>query len=196
MEKSKKGIVLSEAFGWIEKAEYVNPLNINIYYAKSLLLYNHFQLSADLEAFEQGVKNLKKVQILNKNFLPAYRLEAEFYVVLLKNNLKYEKLEGEILSPLEEAESIAPYNPFVQLKKAQVLMEFNKTAEAKRVALAALDIEPEYVSALYFLKKYFNQFPNESHFQEMIKKIRFKAEKLRLKPGSYLYELFKIPEPG
>ena len=153
MEKSKKGIILSEAFNWIEKAEYLNPLNINIYYAKSLLLYNHFHFSADLEAFEQGIKNLKKVQNLNKNFLPAYLLEAEFYVVLLKKNLKYEKLEQEILSPLEAAETIAPYDPFIQYKKAQVLLEFNKVEAAKKAALNALNIEPEYVSALYFLKK-------------------------------------------
>ena len=195
MEKSKRGIILSEAFKWIDKAEYINPLNINIYYARSLLLYNHFEKSSDLEAFEHGIRNLKKVQNLNENFLPAYLLEAEFYVILLKNNLKYEQLEEEILNPLKAAETIAPFDPFIQLKKAQVLLEFNKTKKSKKAALNALHIEPEYVSALYFLKKYFNQFPDESAFQELIKKIRAKADKLQLKPGSYLYELFKIPEP-
>jgi sulfur relay (sulfurtransferase) DsrC/TusE family protein len=113
----------------------------------------------------------------------------------LKNNLKYEQLEEEILNPLKAAETIAPFDPFIQLKKAQVLLEFNKTKKSKEAALNALNIEPEYVSALYFLKKYFNQFPDESSFKELIKKIRAKADKLQLKPNSYLYELFKVPEP-
>jgi len=194
MEKSKKCILVLEAFNWIKKAEYLNPMNFNVYYAKSLLLYNHFQMSSDLESFEYGIKNLKKVQNLNKNFLPAYLLEAEFYVVLLKKNLKYDGLEQEILSPLEMAENIAPFDPFVKFKKAQVFLEFNKKEEAKKAVLNALDVEPEYVSALYFLKNYFNYFSDEVSFNERIKRIRSKAEKLKSKPGSYLFELFKIPE--
>lgn len=193
MENSKKGITVSDAFSWIKKAEYLNPLDFNIYYAKSLLYYSHFQMSSDLESFENGIRQLKRVQNLNENFLPSYLLEAEFYIALLKNNLKYDSLAEEILSPLERAEHIAPYDPFVQFKKAQVFWEFNEKEKAKEAVLHALDIEPEFVSALYFLKKYFNYFQDEDSFQEKIKKIRAKAEKLKPKPGSYLFELFKLP---
>jgi hypothetical protein len=64
---------------------------------------------------------------------------------------------------------------------------------AREEALKALELEPNYVSALYFLQRNFNYFPDNNTFKSRIDKIRNKASQLDPSPDTYLYALFKIP---
>lgn len=193
IEKSKKSKNIVEAFNLLKKSEYLNPLDYRVYYCKSLLHYNYFQKRLDLDSFSYALKSIKKVQILNKYFIESYLLESDLYLEVLKKQLKYVSMDNEIIAPLIKAEFYAPFDPFIKLKKAKIYFEFNKRILAKREAIRALDIEPEFISALYFLHNRFNYFSDDGKFKSRIDKILKKAKNLDYQPGTYLDNLFKVP---
>ncbi|MCK4836538.1 MAG: O-antigen ligase family protein, partial [Candidatus Aminicenantes bacterium] len=194
MSRSRKSRDYIQAFDLIKKAEFFNPLSHSVYYSRSLLFLSYFEKTSGLESFYYGVKNLKKAQRLNKNYLPAYLLEFDFYRTVLKKNLKYPNFIKESLAPLEKAEEIAPLNPFIPLMKAQLYLEFDQREKAKTEALNALAIEPEYVSGLYFLQDNFNYFADPMIFENKINAILTKAKTYPYEPDSYLDNLFKVPK--
>lgn len=194
IKKSQKAAHRVEEFSLLKKAEYLNPLDQNIYFLKALSLYNYFRQTSSLEAFYDAVNLLKKTQRLNKYFINAYLLESNLYLELIKKNIKYVSMEEEMIAPLEKAEVYAPVNPFIKLTKARIYFEFNKNQQAKEEAIKAITLEPEFVAALYFLQRNFNYFGDEKNFKEKIKKILDKAKQLKPEPGHYLYRLYDVPE--
>jgi tetratricopeptide (TPR) repeat protein len=182
-----------QAFDLIKKAEFFNPFSHGVYYSKALLFLDYFDRTSQLDSFYYGIENAKKAQRINKNYLPAYLLEFEFFKMVLKKKLKYTTFIEESLIPLEQAEKISPFNPFIPLIKAQLYLEFNQRKKAKIEALRALEIEPDYVSAHYFLQDNFDYFGNPTVFKEKINVILKKAKKYPYEPGSYLDDLFKVP---
>jgi O-antigen ligase len=194
IKKSQKATHRVEAFSLLKKAQYLNPLDQNIYFFKSLLLFNYFKQTSSLEAFYDAVNHLKKAQRLNKYFKDAYLLEFNLYRELLKKKIKYASMEEEMIAPLEKAEVYAPIDPFIKLDKARVYLEFNKNVQAKEEAIKALNLEPEFVAAHYFLQRNFNYFGIEKTFKEKINKILDDAKKEKPETGHYLYRLYKVPE--
>lgn len=194
IKKSQKADLRVEEFSLLKKAEYLNPLDLDIYYLKAFSLYNYFKQTSSLEAFYDAVNHLKKVQRLNKYFINAYLLESDLYLELLKKKIKYVSMDEEIIQTLEKAEVYAPVDPFIKLTKARIYLEFNKNMQAKEEALKALNLEPEFVAARYFLQRNFNFYGDEKTFIEKINKILDKAKKLKPEPGNYLYRLYEIPE--
>jgi O-antigen ligase len=193
IRKSGKAEHPVKKFSLLNKAQYLNPLDQNIFYLKARSFYNYFKKTSDLDAFYDAVNYLKQAQRLNKYFIDAYLLESDLYVELLRKNI-YPSMDEEIIAPLKEAEVYAPVDPFIKLKKARIYFRFNKKEQAKEEALKAVTLEPEYVSALYFLQKNFNYFGNEETFAKKINRILEKAKKLKPEPGHYLYSLYKVPE--
>jgi tetratricopeptide (TPR) repeat protein len=193
IKKSQKAAHPVEAFSLLKKAGYLNPLDQNIHYLKAFSLYNYFKKTSSLEAFYDAVNHLKKAQRLNKYFINAYLLESDLYLGLLKKKIKYVSMDEEIIEPLEKAEVYAPVDPFIKLNKARIYLEFNKNVQAKKEALKAVNLEPEFVAALYFLQRNFNYFGDEKTFKQKINKILDKAEQLKPEPGHYLYRLYEIP---
>jgi len=193
IERSKKSKNFIEAFNLLKKSEYLNPLDYRVYYRKSLLHYNYFERKSDLDSFSYALRNIKKTQMLNKYFIESYLLESDLYLEVLKKELKYVSMDKEIIAPLIKAEFYVPFDPFIKLKKAKIYFEFNNKNFAKREAIKALEIEPEFVSALYFLHNRFNYFSNKEKFKNRIEKILDKAKSLDYKKGTYLYDLFKLP---
>ena len=193
IKKSKKNPHLVQAYNLLKKAEYLNPLDKDVYYFKALYLHHYFKQTSNLEAFREALNNLKKAQRLNPYFSDAYRLEFKLNEELLKR-IRYVSMDEEVLAPLVKAEIYDPVNPFIKLTKARVYYEFNKFDKAKEEALKALTLEPEYVAALYFLQTNFNYFPNKKTFQSKIEKILNKAGQLNPVPGHYLHQLYEIPE--
>jgi len=194
IERSKKSKNIIEAFKLLKGSEYLNPLDYRVYYRKSLLHYNYFERKSDLDSFSYALKSIKKVQILNKYFIESYLLESDLFLEILKKQLKYVSMDKEIIAPLIKAEFYAPFNPFIKLKKAEIYFEFNKKNLAKREAMKALELEPEFISALYFLHNRFNYFSNKEKFEIRINKILAKAKKLDYQKATYLYNLFKVPQ--
>jgi len=192
--KSKKNPHPPQAFHWLKQAEYLNPLDKDVYYFKALYLFHRFKQTSNLESFYNALNNLKKALRLNPYFLNAHQLEFELYLELLKKGVKYVSMDEEILGSLVKGEIYSPVNPFIKLAKARIYFEFNKDDRAKEEAIKAITLEPEYVAALYFLQKNFNYFPNEKTFQRKIEKILKEAGQLNPAPGHYLHRLYEIPE--
>jgi len=193
VKKAEKGQNIVARFNLLKKAGYLNPMDQDIHYLKALLLYSYFKKSANLESFYSALASLKKVQRLNKYFINAYLLESDLYRLLLQENSGYAAVHEEILAPLAKAEQYAPLDPFIKLQKAEIYLQFNLVQSAREEALKALELEPDYVSALYFLQRNFNYFPYNNTFKSRIDKILNKASQIKPDPGTYLHALFKIP---
>ncbi len=194
IEKAKETRNPVQALKLLERSKYFNPLNIEAYYLQARLFINYFENTWDLKYFYAALDNLKKIQRLNRHFTESYLLESSLYHTLLNKNLEYVSLDSEILSPLKKAEKYDPFNPFIKMHQAQVYFEFEQNESAKREALKALEIEPDYISALYFLHKNYNYFGDDETFKAKIKGILARIKGITLESGTYLYELFKIPE--
>jgi tetratricopeptide (TPR) repeat protein len=194
IEKSKANRRPVESLNSLEKAVYFNPLSIDAYYLQALYFYNYFSQTANLDYFGQALEKSKKVQRLNPHFTDSYLLESDLYHLLShKFESGYVSLD-EIIMPLVKAEKIAPLQPYLKMRKAQVYLEFNKKEAAKEEALNALKVEPHFIAALYFLHRNFNYFKDENIFKLKLKDSLKIAGTLSLAPGTYLYELYKVPE--
>ena len=193
IEKAKKSSHPVQAFDALKKAEYLNPLDQNVYYLEALSLYHYFKQTSDLEAFAAALADLGKAQRLNRYFINAYLLEADLYLELLAKGIKYSSMAEEILASFEKAEAVAPLNPFIKLSKARVYLEFNQRDRARQEAVNAITLEPEYVAALTFLQQHFNWFQEEKVFRDKIAEILKKAGRLNPEPGHYLYRLYQVP---
>lgn len=193
IERSKKSRDPVTALNSLTKAAYFNPLSIEPPYLQAHTFFNYFKQTANLEYFGYALDNIKKVQRLNRHFSASYLLESNLYYLLFNTfQSRYVSLD-EIISPLSKAEKVAPLDPFIRMRKAQLYLEFNKNELAKAEALKALKVEPQFISALYFLHRNFNYFKGESVFKEKFKKVLGKIKGLSLKPGTYLYTLYEIP---
>jgi tetratricopeptide (TPR) repeat protein len=190
IERARKCSDVSRAFDSLKKAEALSPLNIKPFYFRTLLAYKLLAKSFDLDLYSRALTNIKKIQRLNKQFLPVYLLEADLNLEILRRNLKYFALENEIIGPLIRAEEISPYNPFIKLKKARIFLEFNHDIQAKKQAEKALELEPDFIAALYFLHEKFNYFDSEFVFKNRVNKVLARIKNLRLQPRTYLYKLF------
>lgn len=191
IEKFEKNPQLLQSYNLLEKAGYLNPLDKDVYYLKAEYLLRHIRQTFNLEDFYEAANNLKVVQRLNPYYSDAYRLEFHLYQELLKRT-RYASMD-EVLAPLVKAEIYAPVDPFIKLSKAAIYLEFNKIDKAKEEAIKAITLEPEFVSALYFLQRNFNYFQDETAFKEKIAEILKKAREWNPKPGDYLYKLYEIP---
>ncbi len=156
-----------------------------------------FQQSKHLEYFHSTLQNVKKIQQLNAHFTGSYILESSLYHFIFKSfessgTENYVSL-AEIIKPLTEAETFSPYDPFIKMHKAQAYLDFDELEAAKQAAIQAIELEPQYVAALYFLHKNFDYFGGEQNFNERLTKIIERSKHWNLQPGTYLYELVKIP---
>lgn len=180
----------------LNKAAYLNPLDATIHYLKAESFYRDFKETAHLESFYSALASIKKAQRLNRYFMKTYWLESDLYNLynhLLPADVNYAGLYEEIIRPLAEAGQYDPLNPFIKLRKAELCLQFNHLPAARQEALQALELEPDYAAALYFLHKHFHYFPEDGAFERRIKQVREKAARYRPEPGTYLYELFKTP---
>ena len=183
------------AFRDLNLAALGDPLNDRIAYAKAVILADYFDQKGDLDSWTSTLENLKKAEKLNAGFVDAYVLESNLHLALLRKHVKYPALADEAIAPLIRAERIDPFNPFIKLKKAAVDLAFGRGESARREALNAMALEPEFVSALCFLHENFGYWPDEAAFSARVEGIVRKTRRWKLKPGSYLYNLFQLP-PG
>lgn len=180
-------------YGLLTDAGNLNPFDSAVTYYKAVSLLNYFKETGNLEVFYSALDNIKQTQRMNCYFIDAYRLESDLYNTLTRKNLYYTGLHDEIIAPLVEAERYDPLNPFLKLRKAEIHFQFQQMGKARQEALRALALEPDYAAALYFMQTNFHHFPDEESFNKRMDKIRQKAERLQVEPGTYLYRLFEIP---
>jgi O-antigen ligase len=188
---AEKNIV--RRFALLNRAALYSPFDERVPLARAQSLRGFFKASASLEAWESAWEDSRLAQKLNRNSSEACILESGLFRDILEKRIVYPALAEEILAPLRRAEKLEPFNPFLKLQQAQILGEFGRNQEARRLVLAALNLEPDYVAALFFMKQLAGAPAGDSVFNDRIAKIQAKAKVLRAKPGSYLYELHRLP---
>ncbi|MCP5051327.1 MAG: hypothetical protein GY940_29445 [bacterium] len=196
MKRSAASAHPVEAYNLLNTAGRLNPLDSNSYYLKAASLYRYFRQTSDLESFSSALLQIKQAQRLRPHFTGAYLLEATIYMELLNKNVKYTNLGDEIIGALEKAEAHEPFNPFIKLTKARIYMTFDKKEKAGEEARKAIGLEPEFVAALDFLHRQFNDFPDEAAFRNKIETILKKAKEWNPEPGHYLHRLWQMPGEG
>jgi len=193
LEHAQYATTPEEGIGNLDRASALVPMDTRPYYQKAQLHFALFEKNKDLKHFSAALENLHQVKRLNPYAVPADLMESNIYYSLLRMNIEYPALEQAIISPLERAGIYDPYNPFVKMRAAQVYLEFQDKENARLKAVEALEIEPGFISALYFLQRNFNYFGSEQKFSEKIKVARDKVKDQSLIPGTYLYELYALP---
>lgn len=188
---TEKSIV--KRFALLNRAALFSPLDVRVPLERAKTLRGFFKVSANPEAWQAAWKDARLAQKLNRNSTEACILEAELFGDILEKKIMYPALAEEILAPLRRAEKIAPFNPFLKLRQALILRSFDRSQEAQRLAIAALDLEPDYVAALFFARQGGASPAEDSIFQKRIAQIQTKAKARRAKPGSYLYDLHRMP---
>lgn len=194
--QSQKTTDIVTRFNLLNKAESLNSLDAQVHYLKAISLFHYFSETTNLESFYSALEKLKKVQQLNPYFIDAYLLESDLYTHLLQEKMNYVGLSEDMTAPLTAAEQYDPSNPFIKLRKAEIFLHFDFKEKARREALKALELEPDYAAALFFLQRNFKYFMDEGAFEKRIARIREKGDQYRPEPGTYLYKLFEIPTKG
>ena len=150
--------------------------------------------TGNLDAWTDAWERVRRAQRLNRNGSEALFLESELFRGFQAGKLAYPHLADEILRPLRRAESLEPFNPFLKLRQALVLRDSGRKAEARKLALAALDLEPSYVAAILFLHELEGLPADDPVLRERIARIREQADRLHAPPGSYVFKLHQFPE--
>jgi O-antigen ligase len=187
---------IARRFSLLNRAAVYGPLDERVPLARAQTLRGFFNATRNLEAWEAAREDLQRVQKLNRNNSAACILEAELVMDVLEKGIIYPALAEEALVPLRRAAKLDPFNPFLKLQQAQILARFERSSEARRLAMEALEIEPDYVAALFFLQRLDGAPESDVAFRERIARIQAKAKALPARPGSYLYDLYRLPATG
>ncbi|MCX6557967.1 MAG: O-antigen ligase family protein [Candidatus Aminicenantes bacterium] len=180
-------------FALLNRAALFSPLDERMPLARAQTLRGFFKAANSLEAWTAAWEDLRLAQRLNRNSSEACVLEAALFGDIREKKIVYPALAEEMLAPLRRAQELDPFNPFLRLQQAVILNEFDRRAEARRLANAALGLEPDYVAALFFMRRLDGSGESEAAFQKRIAGILAKAKALRVQPGSYLYNLYCLP---
>jgi O-antigen ligase len=184
---------IARRFALLNRAALFSPLDERAPLAKAEVLRFYAKSSGSMEAWTGAWENLCQAQKLNRNSVEAFVAESILFQGFLGKKIDYPALGEEILAPLRQAEKLVPFNPFLKMQQAVVLREFGRNSEARSQALAALALEPDYAAAILFIHDLDGLPAADPALQERIARIRDKAAILRAKPGSYLFELLRLP---
>jgi hypothetical protein len=178
----------------IQRAAFFSPLDERVPLARAGILGSFARCTGNPEAWSDAMESLRRAQKLSRNEPEALIMEASLFREFLGEKARYPALAEEILAPLRRAEELAPFNPFLKLQQAVVLREHGRVQEARQRALAALALEPDYVAAILFVHELDGVPAGDPMLQERLSRIRDRAKALRVKPGSYLFKLYHLPE--
>ncbi len=177
----------------LKRAALFSPLDERVPLARAGVLGSFARSAGNQEAWSDAVENLHLAQRLSQNSSEAFIMESELFREFLGRNIKYPALAEEILAPRRRAEELDPFNPFLKLQQAVILREYGRDQETRRLALSALALEPDYIAAILFIHSLDGLPPDDPVLRERISRIRAKANALRVKPGSYLFNLYQLP---
>jgi len=189
---------LVSRYALLQKAALFSPLDERAPLAKVALLRAFARSRSDLAAWAYALDYARLAQRLDKNNIDALVLESELFHDARVRGHYYQAQGEEILEPLRRAGKLTPFNPFLLLRQAVVLREFGRDAEARNRAQGALDLEPDFAEAIVFLHELDGLPAADPGLRERLALIRKKADRLKARPGSYLFNLFRLPagSPG
>jgi O-antigen ligase len=178
----------------LRRASRLSPLDERPLLARAALLRAFALARGDWNAWGGALENARRAQRLARNSREALILESElFHDARVKGNY-YPAQAGEVLAPLRRAAELAPFDPFLLLRQAVVLREFGRKTEAREKVRAALALEPDFAAALAFIHELDGLPVDDPALTRRLAGLRQKAEALNARPGSYLYELLRVPE--
>ena len=183
-------------FSLLSRAALFSPLDPRPVLAKARMLGAYATAQGSLEAWSDAVQNLRRARRLVGYDPEPLLLESALFADLSADARKYPALAEEILEPLRRAEELDPFNPFIKMRCASVLRMFGRKQEALGRARAALALEPDFVSALVLVHELEGRPAADPALRERIARIRARAAALRARPGSYLYQLHRLPGPA
>lgn len=181
-------------FRMLQQSALMSPLDERVPLAKARLLGEFARSRSDANAWSEAVACARLAQRLNRNSVDALLLEAELFHDPLSGGGRYPAQAEEVLAPLRRAAALAPFNPFLRLRQALVLHEFDRDEEARLQARAALGLEPDFAAAIVLLHRLEGGKEDDPALLEKLARIRARADRLRAKPGSYIFNLFQIDE--
>ena len=184
---------VSLRFSLLQRAAWLSPLDVRPPLAQADVLRFYAAGSRKHRCLERRLDGPAPAQKLNRDSVEALIAESALFQDFLGKQVRYPALGEEILAPLRRAEKLAPFNPFLKMRQAAVLWEFGRKAEARLLAQAALDLEPEYAAAIVFIHELDGLPADDPALQKQIARIRDKASRLRARPGSYLARLHQVP---
>jgi O-antigen ligase len=177
----------------LNRAMQWSPLNAHLYVQKANALLEDLKKTMDLTIWLNAHHAAKQAQKLNKWLLAAYQTEVALLMEFDKQNQTSLLAKDEILKPLFAAEYQFPLNPFLKLQIAEIYYLHNDLQSAKIKAWQALQVEPNYVRALYFLHTNF-QYLKDDDFFNKIQAIQKIALTPAYQKNGYLKKLFEIPK--
>ncbi|HEX7501807.1 MAG TPA: hypothetical protein VF451_00185, partial [Acidobacteriota bacterium] len=186
---------LIRRYSLLNRAALFSPLDERPPLAKARMLRAFAAAHASLEAWTDALQNLRLAQKRDGYDTSALLLESALFADLAADPRQYPALGDEILAPLRRAEALDPFNPFLRFQEAAVLRRFDRLPEARRRAQAALDLEPDYAAAIVFIHDLDGLPASDPALQERLARIRAKAASLGARPGSYLFQLHRLPGP-
>lgn len=184
---------LVRSYALLQKAALLSPLGERAPLAKAGLQRNFARSRSDLVAWAHALDNARLAQRLNRNSTDALVLESELFHDARVGGYFYPAQAEEILEPLRRAGKLSPFNPFLLMRQAVVLREFGRSAEARERALAAIDLEPDYAAAIVFIHELDGLPADDPALRRRLARIREKADRLKARPGSYLFNLHQLP---
>jgi O-antigen ligase len=180
----------------LQQASRFSPLDERPLLARAALLRAFALARGDWNAWGEALQNARRAQRLARNSREALILEAElFRDARIKGNY-YPAQAEEVLVPLRRAAELAPFDPFLLLRQAVVLREFGLKTEAMVQARAALALEPDFAAALALAHEIDGLPAGDPALARRFAALRDKAKGLNARPGSYLYELLRVPGGG
>ncbi len=174
----------------------IDPLNHQPYFQRGIILLeycrikNEFATSAWLDALNSFQQSSK----LNPYNIAAYQAQLELWKIAWQKRIYGAEIEKQILKVLFQAETVQPFNVFIKQQIAETFFQSGNRTAARLYSEQALQLEPFFARALLFLHKNFSLF-SSAELQSRLKTIRQKYEKYKPAPGSYLYNLWLIPNP-
>ncbi len=187
---------LVRRFQLLQQAALLSPLDERVPLAKARLLGEFARSRSDANAWSEALANARLARRLDRDSVDALLLEAELFHDELPGGGRYPAQAAEILEPLRRAGALAPFDPFLRLRQAIVLHEFGRDEETRQQLRMALSLEPDFAAALMLLHRLEGGKDDDPALLEKLARIRVKADRLRARPGSYLFNLFRPDDQG
>jgi O-antigen ligase len=159
----KKAIHSKTPLKYLNRASLYTPQDYNIYFKKAQKYLKDFQQNPTWSNFILVNENISATQRLNKYFKASYLLKSRLFLILAQSkNMRYALLEEEIINPLLKVEKYFPFDPFIKFQKSLIYHQFLDFHQAKLCAEAALQVEPKFISALWYLYKNSSKYNNQN----------------------------------
>lgn len=176
----------------LQRAGRLTPLDSRPAGELGALLSEYYRVRLDPTALHHALQLLRTAQRRDRGEARWYLMEGRLLAQQVQRGKVYQGLTEEIFTAYDKAQSCEPKNPFLRLEQAQLHWMLGDGTAACRAAAAAVELEPEYVAAIWFQHRHCASMGDETALRRRLEAISHRHQAAL--PGSYLYELSRLPE--